>query len=58
MARLVIVWNRDKPQYELSVKGFSVTRPSERECLELAIGALERCLAQTKKQLESPKEKE
>lgn len=49
MAKLVIVWNRDKPRYELTVKGFRVVRSSEAECLKVAIGALERCLTQTKK---------
>jgi hypothetical protein len=47
----MIVWNRDKPKYELTVKGFSITRSSEKECLEVAIGALERGLVKTKQRL-------
>jgi hypothetical protein len=51
--RLKLVWNRDKPCYVLNVAGFSVTRSSVKECLQVAVAALERCLDLTKKQLKS-----
>jgi hypothetical protein len=50
---LVIVWNRDKPRYDLTVHGFRVTRGSEAECLTIAVDALERALTKTREQLET-----
>jgi hypothetical protein len=51
--KLILVWNRDKPRYELTLKGFSITRSSEQECLQVAVEALERSLSDTKKLLDA-----
>ena len=51
MAKLQIVWNRDKPRWEIEVKGYKVIRASEEECLRTVIASLEIGLKNTKEKI-------